>query len=91
MNKTDLIKVVADKIGLKQTDAQAAVNAVFESVQAALVAGDKVSLPGFGTFEVRNKAARTVRNPATGEKKEIGPSKAPAWKAAKSLKDSLNN
>ena len=90
MNKTQLIDVVANKTGLKKKDADAAVVAVFEAMEEALCAGEKVQLIGFGTFEVKERAARTGRNPATGEAIEIAASKYPAFSAGKALKDKLN-
>ena len=87
MNKTDLIEVVAKEAGLSKKDAGAAVAAVFDGMTAALKKGDKVQMIGFGTFEVRNRAARKARNPQTGEEIEIKASKAPAFKAGKALKD----
>ncbi len=89
MNKAELIAAVAEKTGLSKKDADKAVSAVFESVKDALVAGDKVAVFGFGTFEVRERAARTGLNPQTKEKIEIAASKAPAFKAAKALKEAL--
>ncbi|CAD2075679.1 MULTISPECIES: HU family DNA-binding protein [Phocicoccus] len=89
MNKTDLINAVSDKADLTKKDAGAAVDAVFEAVQEALTAGEKVQLIGFGTFEVRERAARKGRNPQTGEEIEIAASKVPAFKAGKALKDAV--
>ncbi len=89
MNKAELIAAVAEKTGLSKKDADKAVSAVFESVKDALVAGDKVAVSGFGTFEVRERAARTGLNPQTKQKIQIAASKAPAFKAAKALKEAL--
>ncbi len=89
MNKTELIAAVAEKAGLSKKDADAAVAAVFDSVKDALAAGDKVQLFGFGTFEVRTRAARTGLNPQTKQPIQIAASKAPVFKAAKAFKDSL--
>jgi DNA-binding protein HU-beta len=89
MNKTNLIDSVAAKTGLKKADAKAAVDAVFAAMEEALVAGDKIQLAGFGTFEVKVRAARTGRNPATGAAMTIPASKAPAFKAGKALKDAV--
>ncbi len=89
MNKAELIAAVAEKTGLSKKDADKAVSAVFESIKDALAAGDKVSVFGFGTFEVRERAARTGLNPQTKEKIQIAASKAPAFKAAKALKEAL--
>ena len=85
MNKTDLVNAVAEK-GLTKKDAAAAVEAVFGAIEGALVKGDKVQLIGFGTFEVRERAAKEGRNPKTGEKITIAASKVPAFKAGAALK-----
>ena len=89
MNKTELIAAVAEKAGLSKKDADAAVSAVVDSVVDALKSGDKVSLVGFGTFEVRERAARTGLNPQTKEKITIAASKAPVFKAGKPFKDAV--
>lgn len=90
MNKTQLIDVVAVKTGLKKKEAEAAVNATVEAIAEAMKAGDKVQLIGFGTFEVKERAARAGRNPKTGETITIAASKHPAFTAGKALKDSVN-
>ncbi len=90
MNKTDLIEVVAQKADLKKKDAEAAVNAVLEAFEEALVNGDKIQLIGFGTLEVKEKGARTGRNPATGAAIEIAASKQIKFSAGKTLKDKVN-
>ena len=90
MNKTQLIEAVAAKTELTKKDAEAAVNAAIAAVVEALKAGDKVQLMGFGTFEVKERAARTGRNPQTGEAIEIAASKAPAFSAGKAFKDAIN-
>lgn len=90
MNKTQLIEVIADKSGLKKKEAEAALNAMTEAVAEALKAGDKVALVGFGTFEVKARAARSGRNPKTGETIQIAASKHPAFTAGKALKDAVN-
>ena len=90
MNKTQLVEAVVEKSGLKKKDAEAAVNAVTEAIAEALKAGDKVQLVGFGTFEVKERAAREGRNPKTGETIKIGASKRPIFSAGKALKDSVN-
>ena len=90
MNKTQLIDVVAVKTGLKKKEADAAVSATIEAIAEALKAGDKVQLIGFGTFEVKERAAREGRNPKTGETITIAASKHPAFTAGKALKDSVN-
>ena len=89
MNKTDLVAAVAAKAEISKKDAEAAVAAVFGAITDALADGDKVSLVGFGTFEVKARAARTGLNPRTGEKLSIPASKAPAFKAGKALKDAV--
>ncbi|MDO4607753.1 MAG: HU family DNA-binding protein [Clostridia bacterium] len=90
MNKTELVAAVAEKAGLSKKDADKAVAAVIEAVIDTLKADDKVQLVGFGTFEVRARAAREGKNPATGEKIKIAACKVPAFKAGKALKDALN-
>ena len=90
MNKTQLIEAVAAANNLKKKDAEAAVNATFDAITAALAAGDKVQLVGFGTFEVKERAERTGRNPKTGETITIAAAKYPAFTAGKALKDSVN-
>ena len=90
MNKSELIEAVAGAADLSKADAGRAVDATFESIAKALKKGAKVSLVGFGTFEVRKRAARTGRNPKTGETIKIKASKVPAFKAGKGLKDTVN-
>ncbi len=90
MNKTELIESVADSAGLSRSDAAAAVDAVFASIEKALEDGDSVSLVGFGTFSVSNRAARSGRNPRTGETINIAATRVPKFKAGKSLKDAVN-
>ena len=90
MNKTELVSEVAEKAGLTKKDAEAAVKAVVDSISEALVSGEKVQLVGFGTFEVRERAARFGRDPRTGESMEIAASKTPAFKAGQGLKDAVN-
>ena len=89
MNKTELISAVAAKAEMTKKDAEKAVNAVISSIQGALAKKDKVQLVGFGTFEVRQRAARTGRNPQTGKEIKIAATKVPAFKPGKSLKDSV--
>ena len=89
MNKTQLIEAVAAKADLKKKDAEAAVNALTEVIVEALKAGDKVQLVGFGTFEVKERAAREGRNPKTGETIKIDAVKYPVFKAGKGLKDEV--
>ena len=90
MNKTELVASVAEKAGLTKKDAEKAVGAIFESIQQALVEGDKVQMIGFGTFEVKERPARAGRNPRTNETIQIPASKNPAFKAGKALKDAVN-
>lgn len=89
MNKSELIAAVAEQANLSKKDADAAVSAVFGAVTDALKKGDKVQLVGFGTFEVRERAAKQGRNPKTGASMTIPASKVPAFKAGKALKDSV--
>ena len=91
MNKTELVANVAEKAGLSKKDAEKALSAVIESVEEALVEGDKVQLIGFGTFEAKDRAARTGRNPQTGKEIKIAASRNPVFKAGKALKDAVNN
>jgi len=90
MNKSDLVDAIADSAGLSKADAGRALDAVVDTVTGALKAGDSVSLVGFGTFTVRDRAARTGRNPRTGQTIQIKASKNPAFKAGKALKDAVN-
>ena len=90
MTKTDLVNVVVAESGLKKKEAEVAVNAVFDAIANALKSGDKVQLIGFGTFEVKDVAAREGRNPKTGETIAIPAAKKPAFSASKVLKDQLN-
>lgn len=87
MNKADLINAVAEKTGLSKKDSESAVAAVVDVITEALIQGDKVQLVGFGSFEVKSRAARTGRNPKTKEAIEIPASKVPVFKAGKVLKD----
>ena len=90
MNKTQLVDAVAAKAGIKKKEAEAAVNAMTEAIAEALKAGDKVQLIGFGSFEVKERAAREGHNPATGEKITIPASKNVGFSASKALKDKVN-
>ena len=90
MNKAELIASIADKASLTKKDAEAALNAFISSVEGALKKDDKVQLVGFGSFEVRKRAARKGRNPKTEEEIRIPASKAPVFKAGKPLKDLVN-
>ncbi len=90
MNKSELVQAVADLSELTKTDAAKAVDALLESIKDALAKDDTVTLIGFGTFTVRERAARVGRNPRTGERLEIKAAKVPAFKAGKALKDAVN-
>ncbi len=89
MNKAELIQAVAEKSGLSKKDAGVAFEAVIDAITDALKAGEKVSIVGFGTFAVKARAARTGKNPQTGETIQIAASKAPAFAAGKALKDAI--
>ncbi|MFK5586008.1 HU family DNA-binding protein [Lactobacillus delbrueckii] len=88
-NKAELVSEVAAKTKLTKKDVSEAVDAVFEAIQEDLAKGEKVQLIGFGTFEVRDRAARKGRNPQTGDEIEIPASKVPAFKPGKALKDAV--
>ena len=90
MNKTELVYAIAEKSGLNKKSSEAALNATIEVIEDSLKSGEKVVLVGFGTFEVRNRAARKGRNPQTSMEIQIPASKAPVFKAGKSLKDAIN-
>lgn len=90
MNKNDLVEAVASNANLSKADAGRAVDAVVSAITGALKRGDTVSVLGFGTFTVRDRAARTGRNPRTGEEIKIAASRNPAFKAGKALKDAVN-
>ena len=90
MNKAELIAAIAAQTGETKKSAEASVNAFVDVVTKALVKGDKVQLVGFGSFEVRKRAARKGRNPQTKEEIKIPASKAPVFKAGKALKDLVN-
>ena len=90
MNKSELIAAIATKTGETKKAAEASVNAFIEVITDALKKGDKVQLVGFGSFEVRKRAARKGRNPQTKEEIKIPASKAPVFKAGKALKDLVN-
>jgi len=91
MNKTELVKAIAEKSGLSKKDADLAFASVIDVITETLIAGEKISIIGFGTFEVRNRAAREGLNPFTKEKIHIPASKAPAFKAGKALKQKINS
>ena len=89
MNKGELIAGMAEESGVSKADTEKVLNAFLSQVEKALCAGDKVQLTGFGSFEVRERAARQGRNPLTGETIEIAAAKAPAFKPGKALKDAI--
>ncbi len=91
MNKTELINVVAEASELSKKDAGKAVDVLFETISNTLAKEEKIQLIGFGAFEVRERAARTGRNPQTGEEIQIQASKIPAFKPGKELKDAVKN
>lgn len=90
MNKLELVTAVAEKAGITKRDAERAVNALVESIEGALKRGDKVSLVGFGTFEVRNRKPRVGRNPQTGQEIRIPAGRVPSFKAGKALKELIS-
>lgn len=87
MNKSTLVKKIAEKANLKQDQAEAALNAFVASITEALQAGEKVQMIGFGTFEVKERAARTGHNPLNGQPMEISAKRIPSFKAGKAFKD----
>ena len=88
--KKELIDSIAERTGVKKSGAELVLNATLAEIERALLAGQPVTLHGFGTFELKKRDARTGRNPRTGEPVEIAASKAVTFKPAKALKDSLN-
>ena len=90
MNKTELVKKVAAENALSQKQATAVVESVLNTIVATVAAGEKVSLPGFGTFESKHREARTDRNPRTKEAVEISASTVPSFKAGMAFKDTVN-
>ena len=90
MNKTELVSAMAEKSDLSKKDAEKALKAFIDVVTEELKKGEKVTLVGFGTFEVSERAERTGRNPQTGAEMKIAASKAPKFKAGKALKDAIN-
>ena len=90
MNKAELVDAVADAANLSKADAGRAVDAVVDGITAALKRGEQVSVVGFGTFSVKHRAARSGRNPRTGETIQIAASNVPGFKAGKGLKDAVN-
>ena len=90
MNKAEFVAAVSDAAGMSKVDGAKSVEAFIEVVKKALKKGDSVALVGFGTFVVRKRAARTGRNPRTGQQIKIKASKNPSFKAGKALKDAIN-
>lgn len=90
MNKADLINEVSERTSLTKKDSERAVNAVIAAIEDALKQGEKVSLVGFGTFEVRSRQARMGRNPQTGEAIQIPASKVPAFRPGKALREIIS-
>ena len=90
MNKSELVTALAAKTELSRKDAEKTVNAFVDAVSDALASGEKIQLIGFGTFAVKDRPARTARNPRTGAEIKIAASKAPTFKAGKALKDKVN-
>ena len=90
MTKSELINIVAVRADIPKTKATTAVSAVFDAIEEAVAEGDKVSLPGFGTFERKHKEARTVRNPQTGESMVSEAKNVPAFKAGTGFKERVN-
>lgn len=89
MNKAELVSAVAEKADMSKKDSEKAVKAVFEVIEESLAQSEKVQLVGFGTFEVKDRAARTGRNPQTKEEIQIPAAKVPGFKAGKALKDAV--
>ena len=89
MNKTELIAAVAEKTGMSKKDSEKAVNAAFDSITAALVAGEKVQLVGFGAFEVKERGERICRNPRTKEEVVVPATRVASFKVGKALKDAV--
>lgn len=89
LNKSELVDQVAARTNLSKKEAGLAVDAMFESIESALASGEKVQIVGFGSFEVRDRSARTGRNPQTGEEIEIEARRVPVFKAGKALKDAV--
>ena len=89
MTKPELLNQIAEKASLSKKDAAAAVTSLIATITETLQAGEKIAIPSLGTFEVRERAARTGKNPRTGEAVEIAAKKIPAFKPAKALKDAV--
>ena len=90
MKKAELVEAVAEKAGLTKADATRAIDATFEAIKGVLVKGDKITVPGFGTFSVGERAAREGRNPQTGATVKIAACKSAKFKAATALKEAIN-
>ncbi|MEJ2182498.1 MAG: integration host factor subunit alpha [Nitrospirota bacterium] len=89
MTKADLVEIVFEKVGLSKKEAQDIIEIIFDTIRQAFVEGESVKIPGFGTFNVRDKAPRRGRNPQTGEELEITPRRVLTFKASNQLKDSI--
>ena len=89
MNKAELISAVAEKAGMSKKDSEKVINAAFESITEALVAGDKVQLVGFGAFEVKQRGERVCRNPKTKEEVKVPATRVASFKVGKALKDAV--
>lgn len=90
MNKAELVTAVAAKTGLSKKDSEKAINAAFDAITETLVAGDKVQLVGFGSFEVKERGARIGRNPQTKQEIQIPASRVASFKVGKALKDAVS-
>lgn len=90
MNKAELVNAISEKTGQTKKDSEIMITAVFDALSDAMVAGEKVQLVGFGSFEVKSRKPRIGRNPKTKEKIDIAASKAPVFKPGKALKDAVN-
>lgn len=90
MNKSQLIDAAADEADVSKNEVAAVLDAVLDTIQDAVKRGEKVTLTGFGTFERRERAARTGRNPQTGEQIKVAASKSPAFKPGKAFKDAVS-
>ena len=90
INKVELINAIETKTGFTKKDSEKALNAIVEALTETLSTGEKIQIVGFGSFEVRNRPARMVRNPRTGDQIEIDVAKAPVFKAGKALRESVN-
>lgn len=90
MNKSELVDAAAESAGMTKSDMQLALDTLLETITDQVKQGEKVSITGFGNFELRERGARTGRNPQTGEKMEMAPSKAPAFKPGKAFKEAVS-